>query len=148
MSIRNDPDFKAALMALDSGRQRRVAARFVGSAQALCDDPRVTAAVSFAKRADISEAELSVIFQAAKQAAVERYTHCGDEADWPNQAGHFLAEAAMACVAPASPTLAWDVAMRVRVARTCEAIASGHGSEHSEAENQYRLLETFLAEQS
>jgi hypothetical protein len=39
--------------------------------------------------------------------------------------------------------LAWDAAMQVRVARTCEA-ASGNVTDHKEAEVQYAILDDFL----
>jgi len=145
MTTTNDIQFKAVLQKLTLPQQRQVAARFVENAMSLSGDPRVKAAVSFARRADISDAELIVVQNAAKSAAVETYTHCGDEGDWLGQAGHFLAEAALASGAPPekASSQARDVAMRVRVARTCETIAKGHGTEHSEAEVQYRLLDEF-----
>jgi RNA 3'-terminal phosphate cyclase len=146
MSISNDHDFKTALGALDLARQRQVAARMVQNVLGLTGDPRVKAAVAAAKRADISGPELDVAYAAAKTASVESYTHCGQEGDWMGQAGHFAAEAAMNCVAPAakSETLAWNAAMSARMARMCESIAVGHGTENREAEAQYRILEAFL----
>lgn len=146
MSISNDSEFKSALNKLTPAQQRMVAARFAENVLSLCEDPRVVAAVNAARRPDITEAELTVVFQAAKTASVETYTQCGKEADWRNQAGHFVAEAALTCVTPLERVgnLAWSVAMNARMARTCETIANGQGTENREAEQQYRILTEFL----
>jgi hypothetical protein len=146
MSISNDSEFKTALNKLTPAQQRMVAARFAENVLNLCEDPRVVAAVNAAKRPDISEAEMTVVYQAAKTASVETYTQCGKEADWRNQAGHFVAEAALACVTPPerAGNLAWNVAMNARMARTCETIANGQGTDNREAEQQYRILAEFL----
>ena len=146
MSISNDSEFKSALNKLTPAQQRMVAARFTENVLNLCKDPRVVAAVNAAKRPDISEAEITVVFQAAKTASVETYTQCGREADWRKQAGHFVAKAALTCVTPPerAGNLAWNVAMNARMARTCETIANGQGTDNREAEQQYRILTEFL----
>jgi hypothetical protein len=146
MAISNDNEFKSALIGLSTEQQRLLAARFAESVLPLCKDARVMAAINAAKRADVTEAELAVLFQAAKSANVESYTQCGKEADWLGQAGHFVAEAAMTCVAPAraGDNLAWEAAMRARMARTCEMIATGRGTDHGEAQQQYRIVSEVL----
>ncbi len=146
MTISNDSEFKTALIKLSPSQQRMVAARFVENVLNLCEDPRVRAAVSAAKRPDITDAEITVVFQAAKSASVETYTQCGKEADWRSQAGHFVAVAAMNCLSPTerAGNLAWDVAMNARMARISETIATGQGTENREAEQQYRILAEFL----
>jgi hypothetical protein len=147
MTIRTDADFKATLNKLPAPEQRRVAARFVESVAALCKDPRVTAAINAAKRVDISDAELTMAFQSVKNACVDSYTLCGHEADWRTQAGHFVAKAAETCLMPPAGhvhDIGWNVAMHARVARTCEAISTGHGTENPEADQQYRILEEFI----
>jgi hypothetical protein len=55
-------------------------------------------------------------------------------------------QGAVACVgAPeAGSNLAWDAAMQARMARTCQTVATGEGTENREAEEQYRILEAFL----
>ena len=145
MAISNDSEFKTGLKALSVAQQRQVAARLVESVLSLCKDPRVSGAVMAAKRPDISDPELAAVFAAAKSASVESFTQCGREGDWAAQAGHFVAEAAMACVkaAEADDNLAWDAAMSARMARTCEAIAGGSGTENREAQAQYRILTEF-----
>ena len=146
MAIANDKDFKTALSVLDPARQRQVAARFVENVLGLCSDVRIAGAVNAARRADISDVELAAMYQAVKTASVETYTQCGRETDWAEQAGHFVAKAALNCVRPPCPTLAWDAAMAVRMARTCAVIDSGEGSESREAQAQYRILEAYLTE--
>lgn len=145
MAIQNDTDFKAALGKLSVVQQRELAARFTDSVLALCNDVRVGGAVTAAKRPDITDIELAALYQAAKTASVDSYTQCGKETDWSAQAGHFVAKAAMACVAPATErvSLAWDAAMEARMARTCETIARGEGTVNSEADAQYQLLEQY-----
>jgi hypothetical protein len=145
MAITNDREFKAALAALSVAQHRQLAARFVQRVFPLSNDVRVKAALEVAARDDISEAELTVVAQAANSARVESFTQCGRETDWAAQAGHFVAKAAVACVrtAETGDNLAWEAAMQARMARTCETVASGEGTENREAEEQYRILEDF-----
>lgn len=146
MKISNDSEFKAALSLLSGATRRLVAARFAENVLALSPDPRVKSAIDAAKRSDITDAELAVVFRSAKAAGVESFTRCGHECDWNDQAGHFVAEAGLACVQPAEPgsNPAWDAAMQARMARTCETIAIGRGTDNAEATAQYRILAEFL----
>jgi len=146
MNIGNDSEFKAALSFLSGATRRLVAARFAENVLSLCPDPRVKGAIESAKRTDISAAELATAFQSAKAASVESFTRCGRECDWNDQASHFVAEAGLACVRPEQPGAnpAWDAAMQARMARTCETIAVGRGTDNVEAEAQYRILAEFL----
>lgn len=153
MAISNDKEFKNALAGLSTARQRQVAASFVQRVFALSGDIRIKAALDAAARPDVSDAELTVLSGAANTARVESFTQCGKETDWSAQAGHFVAKAAVACVKAAeaaeageagSTNLAWDAAMHARMARTCQTVADGAGTENVEAGEQYRLLEAFL----
>lgn len=146
MAINNDKEFKNALAGLSTSQQRQVAASFVQRVFALSGDIRIKAALDAAARADVSDAELTVLSGAANTARVESFTQCGKETDWSAQAGHFVAKAAVACVkvAEAGSNLAWDAAMHARMARTCQTVADGAGTENVEAGEQYRLLEAFL----
>jgi hypothetical protein len=148
MATTNDKEFKAKLEALSTGQQRQVAALFVQRVFALSNDVRIRAALDVAMRADISEAELAVVSQAANTAKVESYAQCGKDTDWNTQAGLFVAKAAVSCIGPVAEgkNLAWEAAMQVRVARTCEA-ASGDVTNHKEAEAQYAILDDFLSKQ-
>ena len=145
MAIQNDKDFRAALAALPITGQRQVAAQFVRQVLDLCGDVRVKAALATAERADISDAELVLVAQSAHSARVESYTQCGRDTGWAPQAGHFVAKAAEACVrAAGGDNLAWDAAMQARLARTCQTVAEGIGTENNEALAQHQILDTFL----
>ena len=146
MNISNDSEFKAALGFLFGANRRMVAARFAENVLSLSPDPRVKGAVEMAKRMDITDAELATAYQSAKAASVDSYTQCGHECDWNDQASHFVAEAGLACVKPAGPGAnpAWEAAMQARMARTCETIATGRGTDNAEAAAQYRILSEFL----
>jgi hypothetical protein len=146
MAINNDKDFKTALAGLSTAQQRQVAVRFVQQVFPLSSDARIKAALDTAGRAGIADAELALASQAANSARVESFTRCGKETDWSAQAGHFVAKAAVACVksAEAGDNLAWDAAMQARMARTCQTVADGAGTDNREAEAQYRILEVFL----
>ncbi|MGB7502878.1 MAG: hypothetical protein WBM25_10835 [Azonexus sp.] len=146
MATTNDKEFKSRLETLRISQQRQVAALFVQRVFAFSNDVRIKAALDMAMRADISDAELAVVSQAANTARVESYAQCGRDSDWNTQAGLFVAKAAVSCVRPDvdGQNLAWDAAMQVRVARTCEA-ASGDVTDHKEAEAQYAILDDFLS---
>jgi hypothetical protein len=146
MATTNDKEFRVKLETLSVSQQRQVAALFVQRVLGLSNDVRIKAALDMAMRADISDAELAVVSQAANTARVESYAQCGRDSDWNTQAGLFVAKAAVSCVSPDAEgqNLAWDAAMQVRVARTCEA-ASGDVTDHKEAEAQYAILDDFLS---
>ncbi|PIV87684.1 MAG: hypothetical protein COW48_10210 [Hydrogenophilales bacterium CG17_big_fil_post_rev_8_21_14_2_50_63_12] len=146
----NDKDFKAKLGALPIAHQRHAGALFVQRVLPFSSDVRLKAALELALRADTSDAELTGAYQAANTARVESFTRCGSVCDWADQAGHFVAKAVVACVRPAAEgefgnsSLAWEAAMSARMARTCQTVASGVGTENREAEEQYRILSAFL----
>lgn len=149
MSVTNEQEFKAALDQLPLARQRYVAALFAESVLPLSRDKRIKGVINAAKRADISDDELIALHLAARAASVDSYTQCGREVNWLCQAGHFVAEAAEACVTVNAPgkseNPAWSAAMHARMARTCECIARGQGTERCEIDTQYRILEQYLA---
>jgi hypothetical protein len=144
--LSNDREFKEKLGGLPLARQRQVASRFVQRVASLSNDFRIKAALEVAERGGVTDAELTGAYQAAKTASVESYTQCGHECDWNSQAGHFVAQAVVACVRPSidGDNLAWESAMSARMARTCQTVAEGSGTDNSEAEAQYRILEAFL----
>jgi hypothetical protein len=146
MKIDNDGEFKAALSYLSGAARRLAAARFAENVLSLGPDPRVKGAIDAAMRADITAAELAAAYQSARTASVESFTRCGSECNWNDQASHFVAEAGVACVQPDKPGAnpAWDAAMQARMARTCETIATGNGTDNAEAAAQYRILAEFL----
>jgi len=146
MSIHNDVEFKVALSGLDTAAQRQAAGRFAARVLDLSGDMRVRAAIEGAQRADLPEQERERLLQAANSARVESFTQCGRDADWTAQSGHFVAKAAVSCVktVTAGESFAWDAAMHARMARTCQRVAQGEGTETREAEAQYAILEVFL----
>lgn len=143
MAINNDSEFKTALSKLPRAGQRQVAARFAENVLALCKDARVKHAIGTARRSDITDDELDAALESAKKASVDSFTLCGKECDWNSQAGHFVAEAALACLKP-GPNPAWEAAMHARMARTSESIATGIGTENAESAAQYRILAEFM----
>lgn len=146
MAIDNDRDFKSALSKLSGGGQRKVAARFAENVLALSKDVRVKNAIDAATRTDISDDELDAAYKSAKKASVDSYTQCGKECDWNSQAGHFVAQAALACLEHGNSP-AWESAMHARLARTSESIATGIGTDNAETAAQYRILDKYLAEE-
>lgn len=145
MTISNDRDFNAALSKLSRAGQRQVGARFAESVLVLSKDVRVKNAIETAKRADISDDELDSTYKSAKKASVDSFTQCGKECNWISQAGHFVAQSALACLEHGG-TPAWDAAMHARMARTSESIATGVGTDNAEAAVQYRILAEFMKE--
>jgi hypothetical protein len=149
MAITTEHAFKTALDELSLTQQRYVAALFVENVLSLSQDQRLKGVINAAKRADISDDELLAMHHAAKGVCVDTYTQCGQEINWLGQAGHFVAEAAVACVAIHPPgkseNPAWNAAMHTRMARTCECIVQGHGTERCEIDNQYDILDRYLA---
>jgi len=144
MTINNDREFKAALSILPVDRQRQVGARFAESVLMLSNDARVKHAIEAAKRTEISHDELEIAYKSAKRASVDSFAKCGKECDWNRQAGHFVAQAALACIKPGNKA-AWESAMHARLARTSESIATGIGTDNAESAVQYRILENYLA---
>jgi hypothetical protein len=146
MSIHDDKAFKAALAQLPLVRQRQVAAQFTRRVLDLCQDVRVKSALAAAERPDVTDEELVGIAHSAHSARVESYTQCGRDTGWAPQAGHFVAKAAECCVRAATTgeNIAWEAAMQARLARTCQTVAEGLGTDNDEAQAQYQLLDVFL----
>lgn len=149
--IESDADFRATLAELPVTKQRQIGKRFIDHVIELSDSSKVKQAVSFVDTpGSAADEELTDAHKMAKAAAIESYTLCGNEGDWRNQAGHFVAAAAAACLTPGtlsghSGDLAWSTAMNARMARVCESIADNSvGAENSEAQEQYRILEAYL----
>jgi hypothetical protein len=144
MTINNDSEFKATLNGLPANRQRQVAARFAKSVLVLSKDARVKHAIDSVTQKSLSDDELDSAYKSAKAASVDSFTRCGSECNWNDQAGHFVAQAALACIKPGDSP-AWDAAMYARMARTSESIATGIGTDNAETVAQYRILEKYLA---
>jgi len=144
--ISNDGDFRTALGSLSTSQQRRVGADFVTRVMYLLDNARLRNALATAQRVEASEDEIRDAQRIARGIAVESYTVCGEDGDWRQQAGHFVAAATTACLAPegANSRIGWAAAMNARMAKTCSDIANGTSEAHTAAEDQYAILERFL----
>lgn len=145
MTIHNDQEFKQALSALSIAEQRVLAARFVASVAYLITDPLITRALNLAKDENYSDTELNELYKSVKSLAVKTYTACGDDADWPAQAAHFVATATRAFLTPVEQlgnknNLAWKCAMQSRMAKNCEMMESDSETIDNEAQKQYAII--------
>ncbi|MDT8282543.1 MAG: hypothetical protein RQ982_06970 [Gammaproteobacteria bacterium] len=148
--ITNEAEFKQAIHALDATQQRLVAAMFVEHVITLSDDERIKRALKVAADKNASENEVSDALKYARAAIMDSSTRCGAEGNWTDQAGYFVARAAVAAVTPPaqskSGSPAWQAAMSCRMALTSMLIDndSDEVSEHSENEWQYKILSSYL----
>jgi len=145
--IINDREFREALSGLDAGQQRMVAASFVKSVLHLCTDERIARVLEVAGDPGASDAVLAEALKTAKATTFDCHTRCGSEGDWLEQAGYFVARAAVAALTPMGQMpggVAWQAAMSARMAQTSKSIVTGENTTGQESENQYRLLAGFL----
>ena len=149
-NINNDTELKQALQNLDATQQRAVAAIFVGHVLEMSDDERINRAVKVAGDSSASDGEIADALKSAKAATIDSSTRCGAEGNWTDQAGYFVARAAVAAVTPIAQSTsggpAWQAAMSSRMARTSILIDDGsdEASSHSESEWQYGALSDYL----
>ena len=154
MLINNDQDFKKAISELNITDQRKLAAKFVESVLYLNPDPLIKNALEIAGKKILSDSDTEQFEEAyknIKSLAVNTYTACGGDADWPAQAAHFIATATKACLTPAerldnNNKLAWKCAMQSRMAKNCEMIESDNDVIDNEAQNQYIIINNFVRE--
>jgi hypothetical protein len=147
VDISNDNEFRKQLTALDVTSQRTLAARFLERVLLLSDDERIARVAAVASNPDASDDELVTALHTARTATVEHHNRCGAECDWNDQAGYFVARAALAAVSPADQTSggpAWQTAMSSRMAMTCKSIDQSVDSAGQEQLEQYRILSEFL----
>jgi hypothetical protein len=145
--ITNDREFRAALDRLDAGQQRLVAAGFAKSVLHLCTDERIARVLEVAGDPGASSSALGEALKTAKATTFDCHTRCGSEGDWLEQAGYFVARAAVAALTPQGQMpggVAWQAAMSARMAETSKSIVTGENTAGQESENQYRLLAGFL----
>jgi hypothetical protein len=147
VKISDDEEFRRQLTRLDQPSQRKLAARFLQNVLPLNNDERITRVAQVAAKPDVSRDELASALHAARIAAVESHNRCGAECDWREQAGYFVARAAVAAVSPMDQVAggtAWQAAMTSRMARTCESIEAAEDTTGTERQYQYRILAEFL----
>ncbi len=148
--ISNDTEFRQALHDLDAAQQRMVAAMFVEHVLSLSDDERIKRAVKVATDNNASESEIADALKSAKAAIMDSSTRCGAEGNWTDQAGYFVARAAIAAITPSAQSKsggpAWQAAMSSRMAQTSIEIDndSNEVPTHSESEWQYGMLSNYL----
>jgi len=108
--ITNDVEFKQALEHLNPVRQRTMAAAFVAHVLPLSKDERLNRVVSIAAVEHVMEDELLNALKSARAATFESHTRCGSEGNWTDQAGYFVARAAVAAVTPPAQSRAGGAA--------------------------------------
>ena len=147
--ITNESEFRQAIKGLDYDRQRVLAAKFVEHVLGLSTDRRIADVVRIGADSSASPDELASALHTARSAAIDSHTRCGSEGDWQEQAGYFVARAAITSVTPesqlagASPAL--QAAMSSRMAQTCKSIAAEDDMAVQEAQDQYRILSEYIA---
>jgi len=151
--INNDKEFKQALQKLDATQQRTVAALFIEHVLPLSNNDRVQHAVKTAANPDASQDEISDALKSAKAATIDCATRCGAEGNWTDQAGYFVARAAVAALTPQAQTSsgspAWQAALSCRMAQTSIQIDDdADESAYSENEWQYGALSDYLQSQA
>ena len=148
--ITNDAEFKQTLSDLDATQQRTVAAMFIEHVLPLSDDDRIKRVVKVATDDSASQGEITDALKSAKAATMDSSTRCGAEGNWTDQAGYFVARAAVAALtAPAqskSGSPAWQTALSCRMAQTSIQIDDDTAElpSHSENEWQYDILSNYL----
>ena len=148
--ISNDVEFKQALAALSPEKQRTMAATFVAHVLTLSNDERLNRVISIAAVEHAMEDELMNALRSARAATFDSHARCGSEGHWSDQAGYFVARAAVAAVLPAEQSraggAAWQAAMSCRMARTSMLIEGDAGEPSMQTENdwQYQTLSDYL----
>lgn len=151
MTIQNDQDLRSTLETLSINQQRALGALYIQSVQHLCDNPVIDRAITIARDTEHDNTSMNEAFKGVRSLSTQTYTACGGDACWPEQAAHFVATAAKACLTPedqmgVNTNLAWRTAIQARLANNCEMIENDSGETHSEAQKQYALTEEFLAQ--
>ncbi len=148
--ISNDTEFKQAIQNLDATQNKVVAALFIEHVLALSNDDRIQRAVKVAANSSVSDGEIADALKLAKAAIMDSSTRCGAEGNWTEQAGYFVARAAVAALTPLAQSRsggpAWQAAMSCRMAQTSLLIdnESDEIAGSSENEWQYSILSGYL----
>ena len=139
VDITNDDDFRKVISGMDDSGQRALAARFLENVLALSDDERIARVAQVAARPDASADELVSALHTARTATVDHHNRCGAECNWKDQAGYFVARAALAAVSAQD-----QVAMSSRMAKTCKSIDTAEDTSSQDRQEQYRILSEFI----
>ena len=147
----NDTEFRKTLESLDPFQQREVAVMFVRHVMHLCDDPRLNRVITVAGDPDASDEELAAALKTAHAVTFDSHARCGAAGHWSEQAGYFVARAAVAAATPMAQARAggpaWQAAMSARMAHTVNLIddVSNTQSAHTECLWQYETLAGYLS---
>ena len=145
-----DADFKAVLEEMSDLQKRQVAAMFVEHVLPLSEDKRLDRVIKTAADEEATEEELAAALKTAHAATFDSHARCGAEGHWTDQAGYFVARAAVAACTSTSHSRsggpAWQAAMSARMAYTAMLIDGDEEQNpaHTECEWQYRSLADFL----
>jgi len=148
--INNDTEFRQAIESLSISQQREVAATFVKHVLSLSEDKQLERVAKTAADKDASGDELAAALKSAHAATFDSHARCGAEGHWSDQAGYFVARAAVAATTPPAQSRAggpaWQAAMSARMAHTSHLIddLSAEQSAHTECEWQYQSLSDYL----
>ena len=146
----NDTEFRKTLESLSPVQQREVAAIFVKHVLPLCEDKRLERVIRTAADLEASEEELAAALKTAHAVTFDSHARCGAEGHWSDQAGYFVARAAVAATTPSAQSRAggpaWQAAMSARMAHTTNLIddVSNTQSAHTECVWQYESLSDYL----
>ena len=145
--ITNDVEFKQSLQSLNFNQQRILGARIVEHVMSLCADDRLKRVIDIGTDENATQDDLATALKSAKAITFDAHTRCGAEGNWTEQAGYFVARAAIASVTPEPQSKsggpAWQAAMSTRMALTSAQIDKD-STELTDNEWQYKLLSDFL----
>ena len=150
IQINSDSEFRQTVEALDVVQQRTVAAMFVEHVKQLCEHKQLAHILRTASDSDASEDELAMALKSAHALVIDCHARCGAEGHWLDQAGYFVARAAVAATTPMAQSRAggpaWQAAMSARMAHTSMLIddPSSEQTAHTESEWQYQCLSDYL----
>lgn len=146
----NDKEFRVSLASLEPLQQRELAVVFVNHVLRLCEDKRLGRVMKVAADSDASAEELAAALKTAHAVTFDSHARCGAEGNWSDQAGYFVARAAVAATTPVTQSRAggpaWQAAMSARMAHTTNLIddVGNTQSAHAECEWQYQALSDYL----
>ena len=148
-NINNDAEFKRVLEGLDDVQQRQLASLFVKHVLHLSEDNRLDRVVKIAADAEANTEELAAALKTAHAVTFDSHARCGAEGQWVDQAGYFVARAAVAAATLPEHSrvggAAWQSAVSARMAYTSMLIDEHTDlSAHTEAEWQYQALTDYL----
>jgi len=148
----DDNQFRQALDQLDLPHQREVAALLVEGQLPMSGDPRLARALAVARDRNADGAALKAALKSAREAALDSHARCGADGDWQEQAGYFVARAAVACLG--EPVLthgkgpAWQAAVSCRMASACVEAVGDESLTGAEIERQYQAVSNYLDSQT